>query len=390
MKFVNTTINNVQLDASLLQRHHTTEMHLMARSCEPDRFDRELEQVFTAMSSFFQEQGLPYGCTVFIRLFVSDYMNQQDCLECIELSCRKNFENSLFSILQQPPLTGNKLAVWLYAIHDQGLKQPLVQRTPDRIVVKREAHAHIWCSQMIADETGGDSYAQTSAVFAKLTQHLREQECTIEDNCIRTWLFVKDIDYNYGGVVRSRRELFETLGMTKETHYIASTGIEGRHADAKVSVMMDAYAIGGVKPEQIKHLHALTHLNPTHEYGVTFERGTSVDFGDRRHIYISGTASINNKGEILHQNNVSRQLDRVIENIGALLIDAQATLDDIAQMIVYLRDLSDAPVIQRYFSEQYTEIPKVIVLAPVCRPGWLVEIECIAIKAVDRPELCNF
>jgi enamine deaminase RidA (YjgF/YER057c/UK114 family) len=365
-------------------------MHLMARTCEPDRFDRELEMVFEALSTFFQDQGLPVAGTVFIRLFISDYMNQQDCLEWIELHCRKNFDQCAFSILQQPPLTGNKLAVWLYAIHDEGVKQPVAERSVDRVVVKREALSHIWCTQLLAEETSGDSHAQTSAAFARLNQRLQECNCTIENNCIRTWLFVKDIDFNYHGVVCSRRELFETLGMTNETHYIASTGIEGRHADPKVSVMMDAYAIAGVEPSQIKYLHALTHLNPTHEYGVTFERGTSVDFGDRRHSYISGTASINNKGEILHQKNVSRQLDRVFENIAALLADAESGMEDIAQMIVYLRDLSDAPIIEWYFTEQYREVPKVIVLAPVCRPGWLVEIECIAIKAVDRPELCNF
>jgi len=390
MKFINTTINNVQLDASIFHRGHATEMHLAARACEPDRFDRELEMVFEAMSAFCRDQGMPFGCTVFIRLFVSDYMNQQDCLECIELSCRKNFDQCVFSIVQQPPLTGNKLAVWLYAIRDDGVQQPVVERSVDRIVVRREGLSHIWCIQMIAEETGGDSHAQTSAAFARLTRLLREQNCTIEDNCIRTWLFVKDIDYNYHGVVCSRRELFETLGMTQDTHYIASTGIEGRHADPKVSVMMDAYAVAGVEPAQIKYLQALTHLNPTHEYGVTFERGVSVDFGDRRHSYISGTASINNNGEILHQKNISRQLDRVIENIAALLADADSTMKDVAQMIVYLRDLSDAPIIERYFAEQYRSIPKVVVLAPVCRPGWLVEIECIAVRAVDQPKFRTF
>lgn len=54
-----------------------------------------------------------------------------------------------------------------------------------------------------------------------------------------------------------------------------------------------------IKPDQIKYLYARTHLNPTYEYGVSFERGTAVDFEDRRQIIISGTASINNHGEIV-------------------------------------------------------------------------------------------
>ena len=61
---------------------------------------------------------------------------------------------------------------------------------------------------------------------------------------------------------------------------------------------MDTYAVKGLQPGQIQFLYAPTHLNPTYEYGVTFERGTAVTYGDRKQIFISGTASIDNKGEI--------------------------------------------------------------------------------------------
>lgn len=32
------------------------------------------------------------------------------------------------------------------------------------------------------------------------------------------------------------------------------------------------------------------------------------------------------------------------------------------------------------FEEQFGGIPFLILLAPVCRPGWLVEMECMAMK----------
>ena len=101
---------------------------------------------------------------------------------------------------------------------------------------------------------------------------------------------------NYAGVVKARNEVFVTQNLTEKTHYISSTGIDGRHADPKVLVQMDTYAVAGMQPEQIHFLYAPTHLNPTYEYGVSFERGTYVDYGDRRQVFISGTASINNKG----------------------------------------------------------------------------------------------
>ena len=38
--------------------------------------------------------------------------------------------------------------------------------------------------------------------------------------------------------------------------------------------------------------------------------------------------------------------------------------------------------VNRMFEERFPGVPKVIVHAPVCRPGWLIEMECMATKAV--------
>ena len=55
-------------------------------------------------------------------------------------------------------------------------------------------------------------------------------------------------------------------------------------------------------------------------------------------------------------------------------------------MIVYLRDISDYGVVKGIMNERFPDIPKAIVLAPVCRPGWLIETECIAIKQIEDKE----
>lgn len=114
-------------------------------------------------------------------------------------------------------------------------------------------------------------------------------------------------------MVKARNEVFLTQDLTEKTHYIASTGIGGRHPDPQVTVQMDAYAINGIQPAQIQFLYATTHLNPTYEYGVSFERGTCVKYGDRRQVFISGTASINNKGEVVYPGDVRKQTNRMWE-----------------------------------------------------------------------------
>ena len=201
--------------------------------------------------------------------------------------------------------------------------------------------------------------------------------------------FVRDVDVNYAGVVKGRKEEFVRLGLTEKTHYLASTGIQGQIADSRSLVLLDAYAVDGLQAEQIRFLHAPEYLNPTYEYGVTFERGTAVEYGDRKHIFISGTASIDNRGEVVYPGNIAGQTRRMLLNIEALLKEAGSSLADLAKMIVYLRDIADYPIVRDLMEQQFPDVPKVIVLAPVCRPGWLIETECIAIKAGGNPEFRN-
>ena len=122
---------------------------------------------------------------------------------------------------------------------------------------------------------------------------------------------------------------------------------------------------------------------------MTFERGTSVEYGDRKHIFISGTASIDNNGDIVCPGDIIGQTRRMLLNIEALLKEADSSLADIAQMIVYLRDIADYQMVNAMLNEQFPDVPKIVVLAPVCRPGWLIETECIAIRAGGNSKFRN-
>jgi enamine deaminase RidA (YjgF/YER057c/UK114 family) len=213
---------------------------------------------------------------------------------------------------------------------------------------------------------------------------LEVRGCTISRDCIRTWFFVRDVDLNYQGVVEARKENFIKKGMSDSTHYIASTGIEGNLSDPNVKVLMNAYAIKGLDQGQLNFLYAKEYMNSTNEYGVTFERGVRIDFGDRRKVYISGTASIDNKGEIMFPGEIARQVFRTWENVDALLKEADCSMNDILQIIVYLRDYSDYSCVKRLYDQKFPEVPTIIVLASICRTGWLVEMECMATKVIKN------
>ena len=330
-------------------------------------FQQQLDAILDAYQSVITNT-LPGAVTVFKRYFLSDSANQADDVAAADTSdCAK-------SIIQQAPLDGTKIGLWAYLMTDVETRL-----LPSELYEARHgAYRHLWNGS--AHNLAANSEYQTRLLFHEYVMQLLQEGCALADNCIRTWLFVNDVDLNYGGVVRARNQVFFTQGLTNSTHFIASTGIGGRQQDPNVLTQMDNYAIAGIKPEQIRYLYAPTHLNRTSDYGVSFERGTRVDYGDRCHVIISGTASINNKGQVAYPKDIIQQTHRMWENVEALLSEAECTFDDVAHIIVYLRDNSDYAVVSKLFQERFADKPYIIVQASVCRPNWLIEMECMAVK----------
>jgi len=333
------------------------------------------EQVDALMQAYddLVTNDLKGAVAVFKRFFVSDAANQSDYLQVLHAEC----SDCALSIIEQPPLDGTKVALWVYlqrGVDTKALTNGIYE-------VKHGSYRHLWmagaCNQALNSEY------QMRLLFNDYVMQLLENGCSLANNCIRTWIFVQNVDVNYAGVVKARNEVFVTQNLTDKTHFIASTGIAGRHANPKVLVQMDAYAVDGICEEQVHYLYAPTHLNPTYEYGVSFERGTYIDYGDRRHVFISGTASINNKGEVMYSGDIRKQTFRMWENVETLLKEADCTFDHVGHLLVYLRDVADYAVVRDMFEKRFPSIPKVYLLAPVCRPGWLVEMECMAVKPIN-------
>lgn len=199
---------------------------------------------------------------VFKRYFLSDAANQAELL----LAATAESSDCALSVVEQPPLDGTKIALWAYLqtdVQTRVLPNGLYE-------VKHGAYRQLWMGGSF--NRAANSEYQMRLLLNDYAMQLMEEGCTLADNCLRTWIFVQNVDCNYAGVVKARNEMFVTQNLTENTHYIASTGIGGRHADPKALVMLDAFAVAGLKPGQIKYLYARTHLNPTYEYGVSFER----------------------------------------------------------------------------------------------------------------------
>ena len=368
------TIECATFEAESGVNEHHVQLHIA--QCRGDLFAEQYQRICAAEKRLLELPEFNASRAVMRRYFLSDATNQVRLMTQGDKTCS-------YSYIQQPPLDGSKIALWIYLIDEVE-----VTNHDGTTVVSHNGYQHLWRMGMHSSQ--GDSATQTTYLLESYEADLAKHDATLLDNCVRTWFFVRDVDTQYMGMVKARKENFVAQGLTEKTHYIASTGIQGLPADPRAIIQLGAYALTGIQAGQMSFLYAPTHLNPTYEYGVTFERGTVIEYGDRAQAFISGTASINNKGEVVHVGDIVAQTHRMMENVQVLLEEGGFTESDIVQMVVYVRDLCDYECVKRLISNRYPSRPQIITLAPVCRPEWLVEMECIAIKKQEKPAYRDF
>ena len=362
-------------------------------------FCDRLNFLYLKLGNYLDMEKIENRNLQYCKVFLSDSQNQiKDFKE--SLLFQEILSHTNLTIVEQTPLCGSKVSL-------------LVKTTDDTTPV-------LFHSLRLTEEEakGKNSYEQTHLLFDRYLQLLDKlnketfeskekhdgeashgiKKMTMARNLVRTWIYVTNIDVNYQGVVEARNDVFDQQGLTADTHYIASTGIGGATPVRHAAVGIDFLTVPGIEEEDKHYLQALDHLNPTHEYGVAFERGTRLTFpsskedaakepasiksGTKQQFFISGTASIDKHGAVVYEGDVVRQTGRLLENIGALLKDGDATMNDIQYFIIYLRDISDYQTVEHLMQQFYPQIPHIIVEAKVCRPGWLIEMECIAEKEI--------
>lgn len=128
-------------------------------------------------------------------------------------------------------------------------------------------------------------------------------------------------------------------------------------------------------------------LNEAYEYEMpsSFSRGLRIDLNGLAILLISGTASIDERGNSVHVGDFRAQLRRTYENITGLLAAESATWRDVVRTTCYLRDIErDYAAFNEertgFFQQQGLDpLPASTgIQAILCRPELLVEIEVIA------------
>ena len=216
-----------------------------------------------------------------------------------------------------------------------------------------------------------------AGLFERCAELVSAQELSLRD-VARTWLYVADLLPTYARLNAVRDAAFEAAGLKTAGGWAeappASTGIQGVAADG-APCFAELLALRGLRQER-----PFTPVRPplqgeAWEYGSSFSRGMTIDFGEsRRLVTISGTASIDRSGRSLHHDDPDAQIAETLRNIEGLL-DAAGVADAGAGLwTVYVKDRATLEAWQR------TRDPRVpataaIIQADVCRPELLFEVE---------------
>jgi 2-iminobutanoate/2-iminopropanoate deaminase len=129
-------------------------------------------------------------------------------------------------------------------------------------------------------------------------------------------------------------------------------------------------------------------LNEAYHYArpSSFSRAMRIDIGGIAVLLISGTASVDEKGDSVHVGDFRMQCRRMLSNVTQLLASGGATWADVVRTTYYLRDIdrdyADFNEERTAFYQEQGLDPlpaSTGIQAKLCRPELLVEMEAIAI-----------
>lgn len=224
---------------------------------------------------------------------------------------------------------------------------------------------------------------QAETMFHKAEALLRAEGASFRD-VVRTWIYVENILDWYNEFNSARNTCFTDFGLlqngdlnhAEEIFLPASTGIEGKNPKG-VPTIMDLLAITqrantGV---QIQPLYGTRQRSP-YRYGSAFSRAMRVLEPEEKWIFVSGTASINEKGGIVHNSDLSSQVEHTTKVVNSLIRPEDASFSDLCEATVFLKRKSDF-AIYRETAESLglSNIPAVYLVADVCWNELLFELD---------------
>ena len=230
---------------------------------------------------------------------------------------------------------------------------------------------------------GHNRREQAETMFRKAEALLKSQGASYRD-VVRTWIYVEDILDWYDEFNLARNTCYTDFGLFRNVDFDhaedifspASTGIAGKNP-VGASTIMDLLAVTQRSNTeiQVRALPGIRQRSP-HRYGSAFSRATCVVEPEGKWIFVSGTASINEKGESVYIGDISSQVKHTIEVLDSLVHSEGASFSDLCEATVFLKKKSDFSLYQETAeSLGLSDIPAVYLVADICRDELLFELD---------------
>lgn len=229
---------------------------------------------------------------------------------------------------------------------------------------------------LLPADTSQPRAVQARSVLERMGTALQRKGMTFA-HVVRTWFYLDRILewYDAFNAVRSafftERDVFAGV-------LPASTGV-GMANPAGAALVAGVLAVKPVSPRVSVFAVPSPLQCPAPDYRSAFSRAVEVQIAGRRHLYISGTASIDPHGASAHCGDLDGQINLTMAVAGALLESRHMTWADATQAIAYFKDLAGAPRLTAYCRDRgFAGFKAQPLQATLCRDDLLFEVEIAA------------
>jgi 2-iminobutanoate/2-iminopropanoate deaminase len=113
-----------------------------------------------------------------------------------------------------------------------------------------------------------------------------------------------------------------------------------------------------------------------------YSQGLKVDIGDKAMVFVSGQLAMDADGNPVAPDDISAQTRFIFENIKKIFGEADATLEDVVKVQIFVTDIAKFPQVSAVRNEYLGDIRPVSTLLEISRTvkdGCDIEIEVTAI-----------
>lgn len=325
-------------------------------------FWERLCHLYMKTGDYIDMENLENRHVIYVRVFLSDICNQYAAL--LESQLWQDYLSQVpCSVIGQAPLDGSKIS--------------LLVCTSD--FVDNPSLCRVRLSE--DDVEGKDVYGQAVVLFDKFVRHVRHAGNVAGNVGIRVWIYLADVADSIADVEQARDYVFERYGVNLDEWCVAVTCIEGvTHVEGAVIALdyiafcrpaVVPFCIAGIEKQCGKNF-----LTCAEGFGLTFDNNLRVDLP-------AYAFSVDGDSD-LSQLDVRQFTGILLGDVGVKLKRYGVTMNDVRCFVVYLRDFSDYPDVDRLLSMAFPNTPHVIVRACGADTRQPVLMGCVAIKPICK------